>query len=86
MNWKSALLAGFWSFAVGTLIGMYAFVQTPFNILCSVGALLLAILYFRKYQTRGMRIAFVLLVIVYFLLFILMMSFYIYTVDMQSKL
>ncbi|WP_195572975.1 hypothetical protein [Paenibacillus sp. 1001270B_150601_E10] len=83
MNWKNALLAGFWSFAVGTLVGMYAFIQPPFNILCSVGALLLVIFFFRKFQTRGIRIAFVLLSIVYFILFIFMMSFYLYTIQMQ---
>ncbi|MCG7407595.1 hypothetical protein MH117_09180 [Paenibacillus sp. ACRRX] len=77
MTWRTALTTGFFSFLCGTLVGWYAFLPMPFNLLSSVGALIAGVWFFRKFDSRKMRIAFIVLSIFYMVLFLILMSLYI---------
>lgn len=84
MTWQKALYTGFMSFLAGTLLGVYAIMDGPAKFIFSIGALLVGIFFFKKYETKGIRIAFVLFAFVYALLFIVMATMFIYVNNIQA--
>ncbi|CAH8709676.1 hypothetical protein M5W83_04800 [Paenibacillus thiaminolyticus] len=82
--WRTALTLASYSFVCGTLVGFYAFLNFPLNIICSLGALLLGIRFFKRNPTKGMRIGLILLSILFYFVFVFMMSVYLYMQQMPA--
>ncbi|MCR8845268.1 hypothetical protein NQ117_16405 [Paenibacillus sp. SC116] len=79
LNWRQALTLGATSFLCGSLIGWYAFIPFPYNLIASLGAFFVGVWFFRKFETRGMRITFVVLSIFYLFAFLVLMAMVEYT-------
>lgn len=60
------------------------FLNFPLNIICSLGALLLGIRFFKRNPTKGMRIGLILLSILFYFIFVFMMSVYLYMQQMPA--
>ncbi|OPA78589.1 hypothetical protein BVG16_12045 [Paenibacillus selenitireducens] len=62
------------SLLCGVLIGMYSLIPSPANLIFSLGALILSIYFFRKFERLSSRIWYVVLSIVFYLLFIVILT------------
>ncbi|MCE5167948.1 hypothetical protein LQV63_01275 [Paenibacillus profundus] len=82
--WRTRLMLVLYSFVCGSLVGMYAFLKLPLNLVCSLGALFLGIRFFKRYETKGMRIGFILLAILFYFVFVFVMSMAIYMQQMPA--
>ena len=84
MTWQKSLYTGFMSLLAGTLLGIYTLLAGPIKFVFSVGALVVGIFFFKKYQTKGIRIAFVVFAFIYALLFIVLSTMIIYMQNMPA--
>ncbi|MGZ9584741.1 hypothetical protein [Paenibacillus marinisediminis] len=84
MTWQKALFTGFMSFSAGTLLGIYTLLAGPVKFIFSMGALGVAFYFFKKYDTKGIRIAFVVLSFLYALLFVFLATAVIYMTNMPQ--
>ncbi|MCY9705824.1 hypothetical protein M5X00_04310 [Paenibacillus alvei] len=82
--WVTALMLTLYSFVCGSLVGMYAFLTFPVNLVCSVGALYLGYRFFKRYETKGVRIWFVSLSVLFYFIFLFMMSVVTYMKQMPA--
>ncbi|NGZ74009.1 hypothetical protein [Saccharibacillus alkalitolerans] len=73
-NFKSTLMLALVTSVSGLLIAIFAFLPVPFNALVGLLAAGLVVWYFRKIETRGGRISFVVWTLVYFLFFTVLIS------------
>ncbi|GIO55457.1 hypothetical protein ACTHSJ_01585 [Paenibacillus cellulositrophicus] len=76
MKFKDALYLTLASIGTGLLLGIFSILKSPFNAIASLIAVVLAIYYFRKNERKGLRIGYVIFSILYYLLFIFMLSVY----------
>ncbi|WP_018756533.1 hypothetical protein [Paenibacillus terrigena] len=58
----------------GILLGTYTLMASPANLICSLLALVITIYFFRKYERLAIRIWYVVLSIIFFLLFIVVIT------------
>ncbi|UHA74028.1 hypothetical protein [Paenibacillus sp. 481] len=79
MTGRTALSLTLYSFACGSLVGLYPFLPLPLNLVCSLGAFLLGIRFFKRYETRKMRFGFIALAVLYCLVSIFFMAMVIHT-------
>lgn len=82
--WVSALMLTLYSFVCGSMVGLYAFLTFPVNLVCSLGALYLGYRFFKRYETKGVRIWFVSLSVLFYFIFLFMMSVVTYMKQMPA--
>lgn len=85
VTWKKALFTGFMSFFAGTLLGLYSMLNSPIKYLLSLGALAIGYFFFKKYETKGIRITFIVLSFFYALLFVFMFTAVLYSNGMIAS-
>ena len=73
-NLKSTLMLALVTSAVGLLIAVFAILPTPFNALVGLAAAGLVIWYFRRLDTTGQKIGFIIWAVVYFLFFTVLIT------------
>jgi hypothetical protein len=78
MTFKEACWLTLASMGAGLMLATFAILKSPFNALTSLIAVFITIYYFRHFERRGLRIGYVIFTILYFLLFIIMVSVYQY--------
>lgn len=71
---KNTFWVALYSFLCGVSLGVYTILKTPFNLLGSLMAIFIAIFFFRKFPLLWMRVLFVIFTILYFLLFIILLT------------
>lgn len=76
MTFKQALWLTFASMGAGMLLGTFSVLKTPLNALTSLLAVVITIYFFRHFEQKGMRIGYIVLTVLYFVLFIFMVSVY----------
>nr|WP_202895046.1 hypothetical protein [Paenibacillus sp. 23TSA30-6] len=62
----------------GVILSCFSLVKSPWNALLSLVAVLIVLFYFRKNERRGLRIGFVISSVLYYILFIFILSAYLY--------
>ncbi|WP_438351465.1 hypothetical protein ACP8HI_12950 [Paenibacillus sp. FA6] len=78
MTFKEACWLTLASMGAGMMLGSFALLKSPFNALTSLIAVVITIYYFRHFERRGLRIGYVVFSLLYFILFIFMVSVYQY--------
>ncbi|AJS57868.1 hypothetical protein [Paenibacillus sp. IHBB 10380] len=76
MTFKEAFWLTLASLGTGFLIGIYSLLASPINLIASVLAMIIAFYYFRNFQRKGLRIGYVIFVILYYIFFIFAVSVY----------
>lgn len=76
MKFRDSLWLTLASLGTGLLLGIFSILKSPFNAVASLIAVVLALYYFRKNERKGLRIGYVVFSILYYLLFIFMLSVY----------
>ncbi len=66
------------SMVTGVILSCFSLVKSPWNALLSLVAVLIVLFYFRKNERRGLRIGFVISSVLYYILFIFILSAYLY--------
>lgn len=66
------------SMMTGLTLSCFSLVKTPWNAILSLLAVLIVLFYFRKNERRGLRIGFVVCSVLYYILFIFILSAYLY--------
>lgn len=64
--------------STGVILSCFSLVKAPWNALLSLVAVLIVLFYFRKNERRGLRIGFVISSVLYYILFIFILSAYLY--------
>lgn len=75
---KKTLWVLLYSAACGLLLMIYSQFQDILKYLFSLGAVILGIRFFRRFETRGMRISFILLGVFFYFLFAVIYTFVAY--------
>ncbi|MNP07348.1 hypothetical protein D3C76_993690 [compost metagenome] len=78
MTFKEAFWLTLASMGAGMMLGTFSILQSPFNAITSIIAVFITIYYFRNFERKGLRIGYVIFTVLYFLLFIFMVSVYQY--------
>ncbi|TYP72654.1 hypothetical protein [Paenibacillus methanolicus] len=71
---KTLLLLLLFSWGSGTLLSLFTFFGFPVSMLFSIGAIVLGVLFFRKFHKLGLRIAFVALALFFYFMGVLTMA------------
>ncbi|PNQ83725.1 hypothetical protein [Paenibacillus polymyxa] len=78
MKLTEALWMTLASMLTGLTLSCFSLVKTPWNAILSLLAVLIVLFYFRKNERRGLRIGFVVSSVLYYILFIFILSAYLY--------
>ncbi|MGF7048519.1 multisubunit Na+/H+ antiporter MnhE subunit [Paenibacillus sp. DS2015] len=78
MTLKESLWLTLASLGTGSLLGIFSLLKSPFNVIASLLAMMIAIYYFRNFERKGLRIGYVVVAILYYIVFLFMVSVYKY--------
>lgn len=84
MTFKEALWLTLASMAAGLLLGSFSILQSPFNALTSLVAIAITVYYFRNFERKGLRIGYIILTVLYFVLFLFVVSVYKFNLTLYS--
>lgn len=71
---KSLLLLLLYSWGSGTLLALFTFFGFPISMLFSLGAIVLGVMFFKKFHKLGQRIAFVALAVFFYFMGVFTMA------------
>ncbi|MCK6077436.1 hypothetical protein [Paenibacillus silvae] len=85
MTFKETLWTMAASLVTGLVLALFAVLQAPYNALTSLIGVAVVIMYFRKFDRKGLRITFVVFSILYYLMSVFMIAVYQY-IPAQSEM
>ncbi|MBW7457987.1 hypothetical protein ACFOLF_02310 [Paenibacillus sepulcri] len=71
---KNGLLIFIYSLGAGLMLGLFSTFKSGINIVFSLLALVIGVLFFRKFPKIGSRIIFILLAVFFFFLFVIIIA------------
>ncbi|MFD2702342.1 hypothetical protein ACFSVM_17915 [Paenibacillus shunpengii] len=78
MTLKEALWTSLASMVTGILLGSFTLLPSPINAVVSLLGIILVIWFFKKFDKKSVRISFIVFTVLYFILFIFILSAYIF--------
>ncbi|GAK39808.1 hypothetical protein PUW24_25665 [Paenibacillus urinalis] len=78
MTLKEALWTSLASMVTGILLGSFTLLPSPINAVVSLLGIILVIWFFKKFDKKSVRISFIIFTVLYFILFIFILSAYIF--------
>ncbi|MDO7905241.1 hypothetical protein Q5741_02290 [Paenibacillus sp. JX-17] len=74
MNLKDAAWMTLASTVTGLILSLFSFLKMPYNALLALVALAVIVFYFRRNDSRKLRVGFIIFTVLYFILFIFLIS------------
>ncbi|MFD1138477.1 hypothetical protein [Paenibacillus urinalis] len=78
MTLKEALWTSLASMVTGILLGSFTLLPSPINAVVSLLGIIFVIWFFKKFDKKSVRISFIVFTVLYFILFIFILSAYIF--------
>ncbi|MCM3126373.1 MULTISPECIES: hypothetical protein [unclassified Paenibacillus] len=86
MTLKEALWTSLASLVTGILLGSFTLLPSPINAVVSLLGVILVIWFFKKFDKKSVRISFIVFTVLYFILFIFVLSAYIFMTNPSEGL
>ncbi|MCM3784212.1 hypothetical protein M3231_14605 [Neobacillus mesonae] len=81
MTLKEALWTSLASLVTGILLGSFTLLPSPINAVVSLLGVIFVIWFFKKFEKKSVRISFIVFTVLYFIMFIFVLSVYIFVTD-----
>ncbi|MCQ6560344.1 hypothetical protein [Paenibacillus mendelii] len=75
---KNSFLVALFSFGCGLMLAIFPFINSPTNLVFSILALIIGIFFFKRFPGIGIRIVFIVLSLLFFLLVTVIITMVIY--------